>query len=237
MLGVDHTAEMDFHQIWWGLIWDLYKDPDYIVESRGGRMFELENVSFTLLDPTQNVVKSEARNFNHEFAEKFYQWIMAGKTDPSELFGVNANAKNFSDENAGRNTAYGPRILKQLPYILDELEKNAGTRRAIISILEPDDCILLDQETKMEFPCTESITFRIRDGKLNALVNMRSNCALKTVCYDTYNFTKLQMHVLKELNDRGMKLELGTYSVKATSYHFFDRDMDLVKAILKETSY
>lgn len=233
MLG-QHIEADDFDTIWRAYLEEAYRNPDYILDSRGGRMFELEGISFTLRDPSNNTVDSVARDFNFEFAQKFFDWIMAGKTDPSELFGVNANAKNFADENQGRNTAYGPRILAQIDYIVDELVANPGSRRATITILDPGDVILLPQNTKMEFPCTENITFRIRDGELNAIVTMRSNCAVKTVCYDTYNFTNLQMEILRRLNLKGAGVDLGTYSVFATSYHFFERDLELVEKIIKE---
>ena len=227
------TAE-NFDSIYRHLLNKIRHSPDYIVESRGGRMYELENVMFVLTDPYENLVDSEARAFNLDFAEKFYDWIMAGKSDPSELFGVNPNAKNFA-ENSGRNTAYGPRILKQFDKVLEELSTNEGTRRATISILEPDDIELLGTDTKMEFPCTESVSFKIRNGYLDMTVKMRSNCGVKTVCYDTYNFTNLFAEVYSRLCDEyKMNLEIGEYCVQATSYHFFDKDIELVDAILAE---
>jgi len=231
-----HVTADNFNTIWRRLLDKARFNPDHIVESRGGNMYELENVSFTLTDPQDFLVNSKARDFNHDFAQKFFDWIMAGKTDPSELFGSNPNAKNFA-ENEGRNTAYGPRILKQLDPVLKELASNPGSRRAVISILEGEDCELLGVDTKMEFPCTESINFRIRNGSLDMVVKMRSNCACKTVCYDTYNFTHLMMYVYDKLvNDYDMVIGLGTYNVQATSYHFFERDLELVNSIIAESS-
>ena len=62
-----------------------------------------------------------------------------------------------------------------------ELKNNPNSRRAVISILKDSDLVLLGTDEKLEFPCTDSATFFIRDNKLNVHLHMRSQ-NMVTVC-------------------------------------------------------
>lgn len=210
------------------------------------------NTGFTLLNVNNNVVDSEKRNFNLIFAEQFYQWTVTGQSDIRKLYDFNANAKNFADDNDDnlqlRNTAYGPRIQKQLPFVLEELIETSSSRRAVINILEADDKLLLSAkragETKIEFPCACAITYYIRNGKLNCHVSMRSNCLSKTICYDVYIQTELMKHICKTLNamqaakctnpDAEPGLEVGQLEWNIVNAHVLAENVQYSKDIVQE---
>jgi len=215
---------------------DILGGAYYRPASRGRRFLEIPHYSFIITDPSKNEVSAEPRKFKREFAQKFFEWIWNGESDITKLFGVNDNAKNYSDDDMkGRNTAYGPRIVEQLEYIIQELKRDPDTRRATIMILYPSDLEMLedsfDGKTKVEFPCTIALQFTIRDGRLNLHVLMRSNNAVTTLCYDVYNFTHMQMAVLERLKNEGLDISLGHYYHTAVSMHIFVDEAKLAEDI------
>lgn len=216
---------------------DILTKAKYSPSSRGRKFFEIPQYTFVLENPMNNEVSATPRGFKREFAQKFFEWIWNGESDITKLFGVNDNAKKFSDEDMkGRNTAYGPRFVEQRERIIAELKRDPDTRRAVINILYPIDSEMLEDSfnglTKVEYPCTIALQFMIRDKQLNLHVLMRSNNAVTTLCYDVYNFTHIQMAVLQRLQNEGMEIDLGHYYHSAVSMHIFEDEMSLAKKIL-----
>jgi thymidylate synthase len=211
---------------------EIDRNPEYSGEARGKGFKEISNLSFELLNPVDHYqVFNRERNFNLGFAEKFFAWMMSGDSDITKLTGVNPNAKNYMAEGElpdNFNTAYGPRIVRQLPRVIRLLKEDPGTRRAVIHILEEGDKVIWDVETKLEYPCTHAYQFMIRDGALNLYVLMRSNNMVLTVCYDVWNTAKLLQHVAKEVG-----VDVGTLNFNCTSAHFFSDEQELVTKVLR----
>lgn len=201
---------------------------------------EVINCAFSIRNLSDVDFKNKTRGFKREFAQQFLDFIMAGGTDASVLFSSNPNAKKFTDDLASRNTAYGPRILAQMPAIIEEMTKRPSTRRAAITILSSDDQSLLNDKrlgSGMEYPCTVSLIFLLRDGKLNLHVAMRSNNMTTTVCYDIFNFTSIQKVLLSKLKDGGMDVRLGKYFHVCASAHVLKDEIRFAKSILAEYPY
>jgi thymidylate synthase len=218
---------------------ELNLNPEYTPVTRGIGCREITNLSIELTNPLNRFVWNKARDMNYEFAMKFFLWMLNGDTDFSYVAGANANAKNFQDAPkddkampANFSTAYGPRIQKQLPYILEELARDKESRRAVIHILNEGDLDMLGTGTKEEYPCTDSCSFMIRDNKLHMYTHMRSNNMVLTLCYDMFNFTMFHEYVMRELHKVYPDLELGTYHHNIMSAHYFDREQELVNKIL-----
>lgn len=228
-----------FESIYIQILNELKTTPEFTPGSRIGSCREITNLSIELYDPRNRFVWNKARDMNYEFAMKFFLWMLNGDTDFSYVAGSNANAKNFQDAPkddkampANFSTAYGPRIVKQLPYILTELARDKESRRCVIHILNEGDLDMLGTDTKEEYPCTDSLTFMIRDNKLHMYTHMRSNNMVLTFCYDMFNFTMFHEYMLRELHKVYPDLQLGTYYHNIVSAHYFDREQGLVDAIL-----
>lgn len=199
---------------------------------------ELIAPTFVLTDPRHNKVRSEARAFREEFADRFFNWTWEGHSDISELFGDNPNARKFEPEVGGRNTAYGPRIKRQWEGLMQELEASPESRRATLLILEADDQEILpgkrEGNLKTEYPCTIALTFMVRGNALNCHAMMRSNNMVTTVCYDVYNFTNLMFKAWQRLRKTYPALLLGSYYHTATSAHIVEDELGLAEKILAE---
>lgn len=230
-----------FDEAYFNVLFKLLFHPQFKgVISRIGNSSELTQYSFILKDPMAKFTMAPARNFKFEFAEKFFKWIWDGESDISKLVPTNENAEKYMDKDMkGRNTSYGPRLVEQKQRVIDELLRDPYSRRASILILYPTDSEMLleswEGKTKQEFPCTIALQFLIRNEALDLHVLMRSNNAVTTLCYDVYNFTRIQFEFLKLLRNNGLGLDikLGHYYHSAVSMHLFDKEREMAEKIVE----
>ena len=229
----------NFEEIYINILSELKHNPEYTPSPRSIGAKEITNLSIELTNPLNRIVWNKARDVNYEFAMKFFIWMINGDTDFSYVSGANKNAINFIDKPkddkampTNFSTAYGPRILKQLPYIIEELKRDPDSRRCVIHVLNEGDLDMLGTDTKEEYPCTDSFTFMIRDGKLNMYTHMRSNNMVLTICYDMYNMTMFHEYLFKVMKNHFPDLKLGTYHHNIVSAHYFDREQELVDKVL-----
>lgn len=230
----------NFEDIYIAILKELNDNPEYSPVTRGIGCHEITNLTIELTDPRNRIVWNKAREMNYEFAMKFFIWMLNADTDFSYVSGSNKNAVNFIDKPkddskampTNFSTAYGPRIAKQLPYILEELKRDKESRRAVIHVLNEGDLDMLGTDTKEEYPCTDSFTFLIRDNKFHMYTHMRSNNMVLTICYDMYNMTMFHEFMYKAMKLTYPELELGTYHHNIASAHYFDREQELVNKVL-----
>ena len=217
---------------------ELRYNPDFIVEDTN--LFDKERVSgfnelsgfqFKLTNIEDNLIDSKARGFKLDYAEAFFNYVMTG--DDTEVL-KNPAAVEYLKEFKGRNTQYGPRLRKQLDNMLEELKRDRGSRRGTMLVLEAGDQEIFKAKSTgdciIEYPCTNSLTFSIRDNKLHLTSNMRSQSAAMVMPYDIYNWTSLMKTVAKELD-----VECGTLTHQVASLHYFHSESELVEAILCES--
>ena len=229
----------NFEDIYIAILKALNDNPEFKANPRGIGSREITNLAFELTNPRDRYVWNKAREVDYVFATKFWLWMINGDTDFSYVFSSNKNAANFIDKPKDEkamptnfSTAYGPRILKQMPYIVDELVRDHSSRRAVIHILDKDDLNMLGTDTKEEYPCSMTFTFMIRDDALHMYSGMRSNNCVLTICFDIFNMTMLQEYLYRVLKKTYPNLKLGSYHHTMVSAHYFDREQPLVDKIL-----
>ncbi|UJD05800.1 thymidylate synthase [Klebsiella phage PWKp18] len=213
---------------------EIINNPQFVVDSRIGRCNEIGSASIEILDPTTFMFTDARINrISYEYAEAFWKFMISGGTDAAEAFKEYPNVAKFIDKPksdvlpANFNTFYGPRIVAQLPALLKELKEKTNSRRVVFQILQEQDQALLDSDESLEYPCTDSITYYIRDGKLYAHTHMRSqNCAV-VMQLDFYLQGKLMQYIADKCS-----VQLGTYSHTMVSAHVFERDFDYVRGFI-----
>ena len=227
----------NFQSIFVELMSEMYHKPEYTTPTTKEGL----GVSIELTNIDNNTVKNKARQFNREYAETFFNYVLSGESPDvfrDRLVALNPKAGPYLVEFEGRNTQYGPRIHAQLPEILAELKADEYTRRASILILDADDRLLLNAKqegkTTIEYPCTTGLHFSIRDGKLNLVTQMRSQSACIVLCYDLFNWTSLMKFMVSQLQSTYPNLKIGTLHHNMSSCHYYLREEPLVKAILAE---
>ena len=131
------------------------------------------------------------------------------------------------------NSNYGAYVFRdrQLDYAVECLRRDRESRRAVISILNPSH--LFTENT--DVPCTVSLDFLIRKGKLYCSVVMRSCDAIYGMSNDVPFFSFVHEAVLVSLNEkRWVKLELGILTLFTHSLHVYERHFDMLEKLLTE---
>jgi thymidylate synthase len=80
-----------------------------------------------------------------------------------------------------------------------------------------------------EVPCTTTMQFFLRDGRLHMAVTLRSNDAYKGLPHDVFCFTMLQ-----EMIARRLGVELGEYYQYVGSMHVYKNDVAKMAAYIDE---
>lgn len=113
--------------------------------------------------------------------------------------------------------AYGPRIRNQLPQVIKILADDESTRQAVANVWRSDEL----ESDSFDVPCTVTLGWSIRDGKLDMNVAMRSNDVFLGVPYDFTMFTRLQLTLAWALG-----VSIGTYTHSAWSCHIYKQDLE-----------
>ena len=228
-----HLEFETFEDAYIGNIVAIILHPEYEQISRIGDCWERTRHSYEVYDIKSYKFENEdLGKLDYDYIEKFYDWVCSGSTDTEEAFKEYPNVAKFlakpqnSELPKNFNTFYGPRMVAQRPSVIKELRENPNSRRAVISILDAKDLALLGTDEKLEFPCTDSATFFIRDGKLNCHVHMRSQNMVSVVKLDMYLWARFTCEMADELG-----IEPGRFSSTVVSAHVFERDQQYLQSL------
>lgn len=194
-----------------------------------GNTREINNAIFTLTDINNNIVR--IRNISLSYLCGELAWYFSGRRDTKFIAAFSKFWNKISDDGENANSAYGYLIrlafnFDQIEKVVELLKKDPNSRRAKININTPNENVI---ETKDE-PCTMFLQFMIRDGKLNCTAVMRSNDIWLGFPYDVAFFTELQKYIARRL-----QVNYGTYTHIAISLHVYERNLEDIKRIVKNT--
>jgi thymidylate synthase len=179
-----------------------------------GHTIEVDALESLYCSPTRNL------NFSFLFIENL--WYLSGRNALGLLKPYNKNYENFADSGILQGS-YGPMILEQIRYVIDTLTEDPESRQAVITLWRPNP------RTAKDKPCTLNFHFMIRNGKLNAHVNMRSNDAIWGQNYDVPSFSLLIICIAGIL-----QIKPGTLFLTANSLHIYEKHFELAKQLLRE---
>ena len=179
------------------------------------------NVSFTVQDPLDKVIKTPERKFNQDYAEYEWCWYQNGNRDASEIA---ERAKIWKQmmipgtNEVNSNYGYFWNYNNQLVKVIDELKRNKETRRAIVVhyILHEID------RYKYDTPCNDVLNFYIKDDQLHLTVFARSIDLVFGFCNDQYTFAKLMEHVSQKID-----YPVGQMHWFITNLHIYPRHFEM----------
>jgi thymidylate synthase len=108
--------------------------------------------------------------------------------------------------------------------VLGELSDSPDGRRATMIYNRPSIWAEYNENGKSDFICTNAVTYYIRNGELQAVVQMRSN----DVVFGYKNDYAWQQHVLELLAD-DLEIAPGFITWQVQNLHVYERHFDLVK--------
>lgn len=216
---------------------------------------ELKNKNFTKDKSGQETIELVGASFiadeqsifgvpNKQYIDKEIKWYQSGSTNVNDIYGkefVKAPEAwvGAADKYGNINSNYGKLIFdseyhNQYNHALGELLNNPDSRRATMVYTRPSIWREFNKGGMSDFICTNAVTYYVRDGKLNAVVQMRSN----DVVFGYKNDWAWQMYVLKNMvidwnkDNFAMLLgsiEIGTITWQVQNLHVYSRHFDLVK--------
>jgi len=202
----------DINSLYIELIDSLSTESEYSTSPRGQKIKENVGVQVRLTDPTQCLLTIKERKINYAFAVIEKLEYLSGQTSPERLLFYNKNLDFCRNEYGTFDGAYMDRISYWFRHIYEILKSDSDSRQAVISIYG-----IQDRHKSADIPCTTTLQFLIRDGKLNLIATMRSNDVLWGFPYDTNGFCFLQEAMAALLN-----IEIGTYILNAGSLHIYE---------------
>ena len=182
------------------------------VHVRGLNTLECLGVSFSIDQPGMLTSASRSPNIRFMIAEGL--WIIDGNDDLESLTRYNQNMEKFSDDGLSLAGAYGPRIMPSMSYIYDQLGK-PGSRQAVVAIWT--NC----PWPSKDIPCTLTLQFMIRKGRVHTFANMRSSDAWLGIPYDAFSFAMIGNEIA---DATGFKR--GPLHMHLASSHLYSQDWE-----------
>ena len=206
------------------------QDQEFTVDKTGCKMIEIIGASF-LADlpaifgtPSEDYIRKELRWYR---TQSPIIWRM--EEPPKQWLAV-----------AGRggavNSNYGQLIWSQKYHdqylnAFNELNANPDSRRACMIYTRPNIWLEYNENGKNDFICTNAVTYYLRDNRLTAVVQMRSN----DVVFGYKNDYAWQVHVQAMLaqalsRDKKTKIQVGDMHWQVQNLHVYERHFKLVQA-------
>ena len=144
---------------------------------------------------------------------------------------------SWADETGSIGKAYGYQLgikntypegeFDQVDRVIYDLKHNPNSRRILTNIYN-----FADLHEMHLYPCAYSMTFNVKDGKLNGILNQRSNDMLVA-----NNWNVVQYSVLIYMLAQVSGLKVGELVHVISDAHIYDRHIPIVKQIIENPQY
>lgn len=205
----------------------LLKSRDRIKPTKGDAV-EVRGALLKLSNPRARLSSTETKGTIFSCLGELL-WYLSGRNDLESIQYYLKDYGEFAETDGTIHGAYGPRLfglrgLNQVENILNILSRD-DSRKAVIQLFSAED---LTQDYK-DVPCTCTMQFFRRGGKLDMFVSMRSNDAFIGMPHDIFCFTMIQ-----EIFAHASGLHVGAYSHAVGSLHLYDSNRTDAQAYLGE---
>ena len=143
----------------------------------------------------------------------------------------------WADENSTIGKAYGYQMgvkhkykegmMDQVDRVLYDLKHNPQSRRIMTNMY-----VHADLSEMALYPCAYSMTFNVTDGKLNAILNQRSQDILAANNWNVVQYAVL-VHMLAQVSG----LSVGELVHVISDAHIYDRHLPIVEELISRETY
>jgi Thymidylate synthase len=187
------------------------------IRPRGLPCYEITDATVVIADARLAVPAGTGRAIRPGIGAAEYCQMLGGVSFLEQLDLVSGGRFTQYADDGRLHGAYGPRAWSQLQDVAQRLEEDPDTRQAVIVIGRG---ITQDATSgERDVPCTTCVQYRLRDGRLDATVTMRSSDWFLGIPYDWWVESRLQMTMAWALG-----VEAGTFTWQAGSQHVYERD-------------
>jgi len=205
---------------------DKYGEP---VKASKGRTREVRGVVLELTNARARLSRTESRGRIFSCIGELC-WYLKGTNRTAFVAHYIKAYRNFSEGGLVYG-GYGPRLftnwkgVQQFENLIELLRQRPSSRQAVLQLFDSTDLA----KPHKDVPCTCTLQFLIRGGKLDLVVYMRSNDVIKGLPHDIFCFTMLQ-----EIVARIMSVDLGIYKHCVGSLHLYDADKFKADSFIRE---
>lgn len=206
----------------------LYQEGEFVTDKSGGKVLEIVGATF---------IADEELIFgavNEDYVKRELGWYRSKSLYVSDIPGGAPKIwQQVACKNGRINSNYGWCIWSkengnQYDNVVAELKKNPDSRRAVMIYTRPNMWNDYNENGRSDFMCTNAVQYILRNGKLNAIVQMRSNDAWAGYRNDFY----WQKHVLSCVAE-DIDYAVGDIHWCVGSLHLYDRQFYLVDHYVK----
>ena len=221
---------------------DVMHDVVEEVLSRGelihptkGDALEIAGMMLEISNPRARLSRTETRGIIFSALGELL-WYLSGSNDV-EFIAYYIKKYASLAEDGKIFGGYGPRLLSwngaeqswkgvnQISNITRILKTKKDSRNAVIQLFDSTDLAAKHRDV----PCTCTLQFMLRGGKLHLFTNMRSNDVHLGLPHDVFCFTMIQ-----EIIAASIGAELGSYKHAVGSMHLYVKDKGPAQRFLKE---
>jgi len=208
----------------------LLKAGKFVTDKSGVRTVEIISASFIADGHTIFGTPSS------EYINRELEWYKSMSLNVNDIPGkVPEIWKRVATPDGRINSNYGWCVWskdngEQYKHVLSELICNTDSRRAIMIYTRPSMHEDFHKDGMSDFMCTNTVQYLLRDGRIHAVVNMRSNDAV----FGYKNDRAWQYHILFDLVASYNRLtestvDIGNIYWNVGSLHVYERHFDLIK--------
>lgn len=121
----------------------------------------------------------------------------------------------------------GGRVMDQVDNVLYQLKNTPNSRRIMTNIYNFSDLKMMGLE-----PCAYSMTFNVTNGKLNGILNQRSQDILTANAWNVCQYAVL-IHMFAHVSG----LKVGEFVHVISDAHIYNKHIDLVKDLIKRKPF
>lgn len=199
------------------------ENNEVIMDKTGVSVIEISPVLFLADEP---VIFGKV---NEDYIKRELDWYLKQSLNIWDMYGdPPAIWKAVASKSGDINSNYGWCIFNsangdQFQHVIDELKKSPNSRRATMIYTRPSMHIDYDRDGMSDFICTNAVQYWLRDGKVHAHVQMRSNDAI----FGYKNDYAWQSYVLDKVTEE-LDRERGDIYWSVSNIHIYDRHFGLI---------
>lgn len=206
-----------------------YRTRQFVTDKNGGQVLEIINACFVADEP---LIFGAV---NEDYVARELAWYNSLSLNVNDIPGETpAIWKQVADKDGFINSNYGWCIFSkengyQFKNVVDELTKNPDSRRAVMIYTRPNMWTDYNFNGRSDFMCTNDVQYILRDNKINAIIQMRSNDGWAGYRNDYAWQHWVLDQVVGTVNMQTKKqYEMGTIYWNVGSLHVYDRQFYLV---------
>ena len=211
----------------------LYREKKFVTDKSGVKTVEIMGASFWA---NSSMIFGAV---NEDYVKRELDWYKSQSLNVNDIPGGTPQIwKQVADKDGMINSNYGWCVYSdennnQFAHVVTELEERPDSRRAIMIYTRPTMWGDHNKNGRSDFMCTNTVQYMVRNGRVYAIVSMRSNDAWAGYRNDYAWQLHVLEEVVQELRYRGHYYERGEIIWNAGSLHIYERQFYLLEHYLK----